>query len=435
MTATGPRRGRLPRRRRGAALLALVPLLAVCGSGLAIGLETRGTQPSTCPQTVMSTLASVLDRVYREGISSERTLSAEHMIERSASLRAAIEANDRTGAVKALRALIATGHMTNVQVTTSSGRRLASVGGAALAPLEGTITGAGGRPIATYLFSVWSDRGFISEGSGVAEGIVVLRSGTHSIGGTLALPAGTLPEAGSARVRGVDYQYSSLPARAFPDGRPVQIYLLKTVAATEALCGATSEDTQVNTLARIARLIYEGERGPRTVPQVRRVQRDPALLQAVAARDPVAVRKASEVLLHHHLVRLRVSGAPPRNGGVGKLLYDLGGPYVLGPVHAKLRLHGRTIGSIVISIQDDEGYLRLTQRLAGLSVLMYMRGAGGHTQLVKNSLGPGVGGLSSVPASGSYVYRGRRYRVVTVDAEAFPSGPLTIRVLVPMPYS
>lgn len=421
----------MPRRARGAALLALIPLLAVCGSGLAVGLETHGTEPSTCPQTVMSTLASVLGRVYREGISSERTLSAEHMIERSASLRAAIEANDRAGAVKAIRALIATGHMTNVQVTTSSGRRLASVGGAALAPLEGTITGAGGRPIATYLYSVWSDRGFISEGSGVAEGIVVLRSGTHSIGGTLALPAGTLPQAGSARVRGVDYQYSSLPARAFPDGRPVQIYLLKTVAATEALCGASSEDTQVNTLARIARLIYEGERGPRTLPQVRRVQRDPALLRAVAARDRVAVKQASEVLLHHHLVRLRVSAA-------GKLLYDLGGPYVLGPVHANLRLHGRTIGSIVISIQDDEGYLRLTQRLAGLSVLMYMRAPGGGTQLVKNSLGPGVGGLSSVPASGSYVYKGppaRRYRVVTVDAEAFPSGPLTIRVLVPMPYS
>ncbi len=435
MNATGPRRARLPTRVRSAALLALLLLLAGCGSGLAAGSEPRTAEPATCPQTVMSTLASVLGRVYREGISSERTLSARHMIERSAALRAAIEANDAARAVRAIRALIATGHMTNVQITTSSGRRLASVGGAALAPLHGTIAGAGGRPIASYLASVWSDRGFISEGSGVAEGVVVLRSGAHTIGGTLALGAGTLPAAGTTTLRGVEYQYSSLPARAFPVGAPVQIYLLKTVAATEALCGAGSEDTQVNTLARIARLIYEGERGPRTLPQVRRVQHDRALLQAVAARDVPAVKKASETLLHHHLVRLRVSGAPTRNGGVGKLLYDLGGPYVLGPVHAALRLHGRTIGSIVLSIQDDEGYLRLTQRLAGLSVLMYMRGADGRTHLVKNSLGPGVGGPSSVPASGSYVYKGRRYRVVTVDAQAFPSGPLTIRVLVPVPYS
>jgi hypothetical protein len=93
-------------------------------------------------------------------------------------------------------------------------------------------------------------------------------------------------------------------------------------------------------------------------------------------------------------------------------------------------LEGRTIGSFVLSIQDDEGYLRLTKRLGGLRVLMYMNAA--HPQLVKNSLGPSPG---TVPASGSYEYRGRSFRVVTVNARAFPSGPLTIRVLIPVPYS
>ena len=85
-----------------------------------------------------------------------------------------------------------------------------------------------------------------------------------------------------------------------------------------------------------------------------------------------------------------------------------------------------------------EGYLRLTSRLAGLSVLMFMKAPGSApssaSQLVKNSLGPGVTSLASVPASGSYTYRGRTFRVFTIRAEAFPSGPLTIRVLVPQPY-
>jgi hypothetical protein len=40
-----------------------------------------------------------------------------------------------------------------------------------------------------------------------------------------------------------------------------------------------------------------------------------------------------------------------------------------------------------------------------------------------------------VPASGAFEYRGHRFRVFTVNASAFPSGPLTIRVLVPLPYS
>jgi hypothetical protein len=61
-------------------------------------------------------------------------------------------------------------------------------------------------------------------------------------------------------------------------------------------------------------------------------------------------------------------------------------------------------------------------------VLMYMSPG---NQLVKNSLGPLPG---YVPASGSYTYRGNSFRVFTVHADEFPSGPLTIRVLVPLPY-
>jgi len=80
----------------------------------------------------------------------------------------------------------------------------------------------------------------------------------------------------------------------------------------------------------------------------------------------------------------------------------------------------------VLSVQDDEGYEKLAKRLLGLDVLVYMNG-----RIVKNSLGPVTG---AVPASGSYAYRGRSYRVFTVNARAFPSGPLVIRVLIPLPY-
>jgi len=153
------------------------------------------------------------------------------------------------------------------------------------------------------------------------------------------------------------------------------------------------------------------------------VQRDAALLAAVARRDPAATRHAVEGLLNQHIVRLRVSAG-------GRLLADVGGPYVLAPVRGPLRLGGRTIGSFVLSIQDDEGYLRLTKRLAGLSVLMYMNPT--HPTLVKNSLGTAPG---PVPDSGAYSYRGRSFRVLTLDVEAFPSGRLEIKVLIPIPYA
>ena len=119
-------------------------------------------------------------------------------------------------------------------------------------------------------------------------------------------------------------------------------------------------------------------------------------------------------------MRLRVSAG-------GQVLSDVGGPYVLAPVSAPLRQGGRQIGSFVLSVQDDEGYKRLAERLAGLRVLMYM----GAT-LVKNSLGPSPG---NPPAEGSYTYRGNRFRVFTIHAQAFPSGPLRIVALVPIPYA
>jgi len=412
------------------AALLLAAALSGCGSSLGEDDARAEDAPtaSSCTETVLATLGSVARRIYGEGVESERTLSAQHMIERSASLRSAIEAGDARAARTAARELIATGHMTNLDVATPHGS-LVSVGGAALAPLRGTIKGSAGRQIATYTTSVWADKGFASEISGVAEGLVALRSGNRTIGGTIALPDELLPAQGALSVRGVAYRYTSFTARAYPMGS-VRIFVLKPLAAAEKLCGTSDPDTQVATLERVAHLIYEGEQGPRTLVQVRRVQRNAALLAAVAAHDPVATREAEAALLHHHIVRLRVSAA-------GKLLSDLGGPYVLAPVHADLRLQGRKIGSFVLSIQDDEGYLRLTQRLAGLNVLMYMEAPGGKHRLVKDSLGTSAQslGLAQVPAAGPFAYRGREYRVFTVKAEAFPSGTLTIRVLVPEPYS
>jgi len=118
-------------------------------------------------------------------------------------------------------------------------------------------------------------------------------------------------------------------------------------------------------------------------------------------------------------VRLRVSAG-------GALLADVGGPYVLAPVSAPLRLGGHTIGQAILSIQDDQGYLRLAKRLAGLDVVMYMG-----SKLVQSSLGAAP---PNVPTSGPFSYRGRSFVTFTFQARAFPSGPLRVTLLVPTPY-
>jgi hypothetical protein len=409
---------------------------------------------STCAQTVLAALGDVAERVYREGASSERTASAMYLIEHSLPLREAVERDNPQAARAAARALLATGHMTNLTVIAGPGAasgagggggRTVAVAGAssALAPLHGTLTDARGAPIGSFVASVWADAGFLDETDGIAESSVVLRAGGSSPGGqtpggsfvphagrapiagqtttgSLPLPPGELAPQGSLTVHGVAYRYTSFPATAYPTGRPLRVYLFRSLRSIAPLCGATQDDTVVGALSHVATLIYAAEVGRSTVPQIHRVQHNQALLTAVAHGEPEATRLAIDNLLNEHIVRLRVLAAG------GRLLSDVGGPYVLAPVRAPLRLNGRTIGSFVLSIQDDMGYRLLAQRLAGLDVVMY-RGS----QVVMSSFSPPP---AHVPTSGPFSYKGATYRALTFMAEAFPSGPLRITDLVPIPY-
>jgi hypothetical protein len=429
----------LARGRRGAVVVALALAalgLLVAASGCGSGLRNAESDDAradvdaithtSCASTALQALGAVATRVYREGVSSERTVSALRMIESSPALRAAVEKGDAHGAQAAARALIATGHMTNLRVV-RGGRVLVEEGGGAVAPLTGTLNDAAGKPIASFQTSVWADGGLIAEVNGIAEAQTVLRtagrpaSAQRDVAGAIALPRGELPPQGTLTRAGVAYEFTSFAAAAYPAGEPLRVYVLRTIASTAPLCGADDEATTFNTVSRIAHLIYDGEAGRRTLKQVRRVQGNAPLLNAVARRDPKATRKAIEALLHQHIVRLRVSA------GGGRLLSDVGGPFVLAPVTAPLRVGGRTVGSFVMSIQDDEGYKRLANRLAGLDVLMYMG-----SKLVKSTLGPSPG---AIPTSGPVRVRGRSYRAYTFTARAFPSGPLRITVLIPLPYS
>jgi hypothetical protein len=274
--------------------------------------------------------------------------------------------------------------------------------------------------VGSFLMSVWSDSAFLEEVKAITGGLVVLRAPDgSSLGGSPALPRGPLPVEGKLALKSLAYSYTSFPAARYPSGS-LRVYLLMPLAGTARLCGGSSQDTVVNTISRVAALIYAAETGPRALLQVHRVQRDGALLRAVARGDRAAIRRAIVGLLNQHVVRIRVSRG-------ARLLGDVGGPFVLGPRHGTLRIGGRVIGTFLLSIQDDLGYRLLADRMAGLEVLMH---AGG--RLVMSSLGPAP---PPAPITGIYRYRGHSYRVYTLHATAFPSGPLLVSVLIPIPYA
>ncbi len=228
-----------------AAIAAAIAItLAGCGAG---GAHAKPDPPAhsalataDCATTVTQTVGSVLQRIYREGLSSERAADAKHLIETSAPLREAVERGDAASATVAADALLRTRHLANLRVV-REGHTLLDVGRPALAPLTGTITGAGGAPIATYTTSVWDDRGFLDEARGVTEGLLALRANDRSVDGSLQLPSGPLPSEGTLTHRHVLYRFTSFPAQSYPSGA-LRVYVLRPVRSTASLCGRSSED-------------------------------------------------------------------------------------------------------------------------------------------------------------------------------------------------
>jgi hypothetical protein len=125
------------------------------------------------------------------------------------------------------------------------------------------------------------------------------------------------------------------------------------------------------------------------------------------------------VYSHTHIVRLRVLQG-------GKLLADIGGPYIIAPVGGSLRFHGRVVGTYLLSVQDDLGFVGLERRLVGLPLIL-------HVGAVRVPLqGTTRTGSVAIPDRGAVVIRGVHFQAYSFDAKAFPTGVVRISLLLPM---
>ncbi len=87
------------------------------------------------------------------------------------------------------------------------------------------------------------------------------------------------------------------------------------------------------------------------------------------------------------------------------------------------------VGNYLFSVQDDSGYVKLEQRFVGAPVLMRI---GGLRLPVEGTLPQDAAAL---PANGTATYRGVSYRVLTLHAAAFPTGTLSVALLLTVPHS
>jgi hypothetical protein len=376
--------------------------------------------PGGCAATVASTLGEVGERIYREAGSGGNVEQAVHRVRGSIALASAIENGDASAARAALRGLLVN-QIVRIQIVRDGQVFAAAGSGPAIAPVRGSIPDTD----ASFVLSVQADHAYTQVTKQVTGAEIVLLGAGHVVASTLAgIAPANVPADGELRLGGKSYRVHSLNGKAFPSS-PLRIALL--VPASAISCHGPAEQARVQTLGHVGERIYQQEqRSPYTLATLHHVEADAAFRRAVADRDVAATRAAivSFFAAHIHVVRVRVT-VPADNGGE-RLLIDLGGPYVLAPVHGALHSDGKRVGRFTMAIQDDAGYLRLARLFTGAEVLMRT----GKRQ-VMGTLDPGPATVPTDPgsASGAVSYEGHDYEAYSFTAEAFPSGPLRISLL------
>jgi hypothetical protein len=187
-------------------------------------------------------------------------------------------------------------------------------------------------------------------------------------------------------------------------------------------CAGLTTRTLVAADGMVAERIYRQELvGPGTVSDLHQVESYAPLLSALDEHNKTAVHEAVVALVfsHTHIVRLRVSQG-------ATLLADVGGPYIIAPAGGKLYYHGHLVGSYLLSVQDDLGFVGLETRLVGAPVILHVNGA---RVPIKGTVRVGK---VPIPRRGVVVLHKRSFDAYSFDARAYPSGTLRISVMRPV---
>jgi hypothetical protein len=212
---------------------------------------------------------------------------------------------------------------------------------------------------------------------------------------------------------------AALAATLDADPRPTR---RASSSASAPECGTQSAATVAGVDTTVAQGIYAAELQSHEVSaDIAHVTGSQALLSALASNDTAAVHEAVHTIVytpHWHIVRLRVVKA-------GRVVADVGGPDVIAPVTGTLRYRGRTVGTYVMSVQDDLGYEKLVSRFIGVPVDLYRNGA-----FLMGTLQPAP---STLRAGTSVRVNGASYLLQLLSARAFPSGALRVALFIPAP--
>jgi hypothetical protein len=202
----------------------------------------------------------------------------------------------------------------------------------------------------------------------------------------------------------------------------VAMFAMSTVAAATAQASGNSIDGIVGT----AKGIYYGEaQGPKVLAQLGRIARDDIMLNALSKGDLAGAHAEAEAQMaapiNHtaHVTRISVIRG---SRVLFNAIVNSDGVFVVAPQMRDIRFHGRLLGTLLVSIQDVVGYVKLVHNLTGSEVLV--RGGSGR---VRTSLGAARG--VPLPTSGHVTIAGRRYLVRSFPEVGWANEPLTVWIL------
>jgi hypothetical protein len=378
-----------------------------------------------CATAALEALEQVGHSVYEESAKGRIVAEAVYRLGSSQALAEAVARDDATATRRVLQSLLLN-QIVSVRVV-RAGKTLAQIerGSVGIAPASGRLL-LDGQVVGTFTVSVQGANGYAQTTSGLTATRVLVRSGKSVLRSTLQ-PAPSALRAGQRELNygGVSYRVDTFAGRAFPD-RPMSISLLVPAASIAAICArgaaapGSAAQARADTWGLVAERVYYAEHAGSKAELIRRyIESSRAFREAVLAGNAKATRAAIIGFFgsHLHIVRVRVIRA-------GRLLIDVGGPHVLGPIAGVIHnARGRVAAHFLFGIQDDLGFTILARAFTGAQTLMREG-----TLQVMGTLTPGP---AELPNRGRVTYRGKTYQAYSFDAEAFPSGALRISLLYP----
>jgi hypothetical protein len=201
---------------------------------------------------------------------------------------------------------------------------------------------------------------------------------------------------------------------------------LSSSSAASAAAPARPRRSRIDGIVAVAKASYRSEtKGAKLSQQLNRIARDGILLNALSRGGVAGAQAEADAQLRSpanhfdHVTRISVIRG---SRVLVNATVNSDGVFVVAPGSRLLRLHGRLLGTLLVSIQDLTGYVKVVHDLTGAGVVA--RGGSGR---VRASVGTPTG--VRLPLSGHVTIAGRGYLVRSFREVGWGNEPLTIWIL------